>query len=260
MAFDRHTKARSARDVGCSSAALLSPQCSRRRHPMVSLVGRLLVVSTMATNITLVISESSGAAVRAVTVTTIPIGSLGPLKAAPKPGRTGPEVVPVPNAPALASLSHAASGRTVDGIQCGSSEQTLFHIHTHLTIFVNGVPRRIPYGIGIPGAQAQNTSSTPFVVSGKCFYWLHVHAADGIIHIESPDKRTYTLGQFFDEWGQPLGPDQVGPATGPVTVLYNGNVFKGNPRSVPLGAHTQIQLEVGSPLIAPEKIRFRSGL
>jgi hypothetical protein len=166
----------------------------------------------------------------------------------------------VPNAPALASLSRAASGRTIYGIQCGSAEQTLFHIHTHLTIFVNGRARQIPYGIGIPGAQTQSTSSTPFVVSGNCFYWLHVHAADGIIHIESPLRRTYTLGQFFDEWGQTLSPNEVGPALGPVTVLYNGNVFKGNPRNVPLGAHTQIQLDVGTPLVAPERVKFHSGL
>ena len=28
--------------------------------------------------------------------------------------------------------------------------------------------------------------------------WLHTHAADGIVHIESPVDRTYTLGNFFD--------------------------------------------------------------
>jgi len=40
--------------------------------------------------------------------------------------------------------------------------------------------------------------------------WLHTHAADGIIHTESPVERTYTLGDFFDIWGQPLGRHQVG--------------------------------------------------
>jgi hypothetical protein len=82
------------------------------------------------------------------------------------------------------------------------------------------------------------------------------HAADGIVHIESPVQRTYTLGEFFDGWGQPLGTDQVGPARGHVTVIYTGRVFEGNPRNVPLTAHAQIQLEVGTPLVAPESISW----
>ena len=90
-----------------------------------------------------------------------------------------------------------------------------------------------------------------FIASGTCFYWLHTHAADGIIHIESPVHRTYTLGDFFDEWGQPLGPSRVGPAAGHVTALYDGQVYQGNPRDIPLNAHAQIQLEIGTPAHRP---------
>jgi hypothetical protein len=136
----------------------------------------------------------------------------------------------------------------------------LFHIHAHLTIFVNGAARQVPAAIGIPGAQAQSTAAGPFIEDGTCFYWLHTHAADGIIHIESPVHRTYTLGNFFDEWGQPLSASRVGPASGHVVALYNGQVFQGDPRNIPLNAHAQIQLEVGSPLVAPEQIAFPSGL
>ena len=46
-------------------------------------------------------------------------------------------------------------------------------------------------------------------------------------------QRTYTLGEFFNEWGQPLGPNQVGPANGKVTALYNGSVYLGNPARHP---------------------------
>jgi len=151
-------------------------------------------------------------------------------------------------------------GQKVDGISCQTSEQTIFHIHAHLTIFVNGSPRQVPAAIGIPDARSQNTPQGPFIGSGKCFYWLHTHAADGIIHIESPVQRTYTLGDFFDEWGQPLGPGQVGPAKGHVTAIYNGQVYKGDPRDIPLTKHAQIQLQVGTPLIAPEHITWPSGL
>jgi hypothetical protein len=98
------------------------------------------------------------------------------------------------------------------------------------------------------------------VVSGSCFYWLHTHAADGIIHIGSPIQRVYTLGNFFDIWAQPLNPAQVGSATGAVTALYNSQRYEGNPRDIPLTPHAQIQLEVGRPLAAPDVIGFPPGL
>jgi hypothetical protein len=188
------------------------------------------------------------------------LSSLGPLKTAPAGGPAGPEGVPIPAAQALASTATITTGQTVDGIQCQTNEQTLFHIHAHLTIFVNGVARQVPAGVGIPGAQAQQTAQGPFIDSGTCFYWLHTHAADGIIHIESPVHRTYTLGDFFDEWRQPLGPRQVGPARGLVTAIYNGRLYRGDPRDIPLNKHAQIQLEVGRPLVAPEQITFPGGL
>jgi hypothetical protein len=185
-----------------------------------------------------------------------PLSSLGPLTAAPAAGALGPEQVPIPSAPVLAAPSAATAGQAIDGISCETSEQTVFHIHTHLTIFVNGQQRQVPAGIGIPNAVAQQTQAGPFVESGSCFYWLHTHAADGIVHIESPVQRTYTLGEFFDEWQQPLGPSQVGPAHGKVTVIVNGKVFTGNPRDVPLGSREDLQVEVGTPLVAPETINW----
>jgi hypothetical protein len=188
------------------------------------------------------------------------LSTLGTLKPLPAPGANGSEGVPVPSAPALASTATVATGKTVDGISCDRGEQVAFHIHAHLTVFVNGAARQVPAAVGIPGAQAENTPSGPFIASGTCFYWLHTHAPDGIIHIESPVQRTYTLGNFFDIWGQPLGPDQAGPARGPVTALYNGQVYRGNPRNIPLDKHAQIQLEVGKPLISPASITFPNGL
>ncbi len=188
------------------------------------------------------------------------LDTLGTLRPAPAQGAAGAEGVPVPSAPELAGTAAATTGQTIDGIGCQTTEQTLFHIHAHLTIFVNGRQRQVPAGIGIPGAQVANTPNGPFVDQGTCFYWLHTHAADGIIHIESPVERTYTLGDFFDEWGQPLSAARVGPAAGHVTAIYNGKVYQGNPRDIPLTAHAQIQLEVGTPLIAPVSVGFPNGL
>lgn len=186
--------------------------------------------------------------------------SLGSIQAAPAAGPNGFEGVPIPAASVLAGRASAAAGQPVDGIRCQSSEQSLFHIHAHLTIFVDGSQRQVPAGIGIPGSTTQQSSQGPVAAGGTCLYWLHTHAPDGIVHVESPVHRTFTLGDFFDEWGQPLGRAQLGPVKGRVVAIYNGKVYRGNPRDIPLNAHAQIQLEVGRPLIAQQTITFPAGL
>jgi hypothetical protein len=228
----------------------------RRRRTWLVAAGAAIVVIAAAVGITLAVTGgSSGGG-----LSLAPLSTLGSLQPAPAAGPAGPEGVPIPAGPALADTSTAATGQPVDGISCQTSEQTLFHIHAHLTVFVNGAARQVPAGIGIPGAQATQTAQGPFIETGTCFYWLHTHAADGIIHIESPVERTFTLGNFFDIWGQPLGPDQVGPAKAHVVAIYNGQVYQGNPRDIALTAHAQIQLQVGTPLVAPEQITFPNGL
>jgi hypothetical protein len=187
-----------------------------------------------------------------------PLATLGALSSPGSPGATGSEGVPVPAGPVLAPPM--TTGHTIDGIRCSSGEQVAFHIHSHLTIFVNGIAQEVPAAVGIADPQAEATAAGPFIGAGSCFYWLHTHAADGIIHVESPVTATYHLGQFFDIWGVPLGPDQVGPAAGGVTAFYNGHHWTGDPRAIPLNAHSQIQLDVGTPLIAPESIGFPNGL
>jgi hypothetical protein len=228
----------------------------RRRRIWLAAAGAAVIVIGAAVGITLAVTGgSSGSALPLA-----PLSTLGTLSPAPAAGPAGPEGVPVPAGAPLAGTATAATGQPVDGISCQTSEQTLFHIHAHLTIFVNGQARQVPAAIGIPGAQATQTAQGPFIETGTCFYWLHTHAADGIIHIESPVQRTYTLGNFFNIWGQPLGPDQVGPESGHVTAIYNGQVYQGNPRDIPLTAHAQIQLQVGTPLVEPEQITFPNGL
>jgi len=236
-------------------------QARRKRRQRIAVwSGVAVVIAGAGTGIALALSGSGSGTPTAgstgATGSTLPLSTLGTLQAAPAAGALGPEQVPIPSAPVLAATSAATTGQTIDGVSCNTSEQTLFHIHTHLTIFVNGQARQVPAGIGIPGAVSTQSNAGPFVESGTCFYWLHTHAADGIVHIESPVKRTFTLGNFFDEWGQTLGPDQVGPAHGKVTVILNGRVFTGNPRNAPLGSRENLQLEVGTPLVAPETINW----
>jgi hypothetical protein len=56
------------------------------------------------------------------------------------------------------SPSAAPTALAVNGIRCSSNEQFLFHMHTHLDIFVNGQLMYIQPQIGI--------------IPGKCIYWL----------------------------------------------------------------------------------------
>lgn len=164
------------------------------------------------------------------------------------------------NPAVLASTAGQATGATVDGVSSNSMEQVLFHIHAHLAVFVNGQPKAIPYGVGIvPPYQLQQTQVGPFVAGGTQYYWLHTHDESGILHVESPVQRTFTLANFFDIWGQPLGPTQVGPATGAVTAYVNGQPYSGDPRNITLDAHNVIQLDVGTA-VPFQPYTFQSGL
>jgi hypothetical protein len=51
----------------------------------------------------------------------------------------------------------------------------------------------------------------------------------------------------------------VATATGPVTAFVNGRPFTGDPRTIPLGAHAVIQLDVGTE-VAPAPYTFPQGL
>lgn len=189
------------------------------------------------------------------------LASLGHLQSPGPPGRLGPQGIPVPNAAPLAPAASATAGTNVDGIPgCLHQAQLVVAYlgHVHLTVFVRGAPRQIPYGIGMTHGRAQSTPRGTLLSPGDCFSILHTNAADGMIDITSTKTHLFTLGNFFDVWGQPLSRDQVGPATGPVTAIVNGKPYRGNPRDILLPEHGQIQLEVGRPLVAPEQLPLNS--
>ena len=144
---------------------------------------------------------------------------------------------------------------TINGIPCQSNEQLAVHYHAHLSIIVGGNETTLPAGVGID----QTT---------QCLYWLHVHATDGIIHIEAPRAsaaRQFTLGDIFDIWGKPLSSNQIGATVltkGQKLVMFvNGKPYTGNPRSIVLAKYAQIVLEVTPPEVnPPPSITFAPGL
>jgi hypothetical protein len=152
----------------------------------------------------------------------------------------------------LLSGSNAAA-LSIDGIQCNAVEQLVFHNHAHLDIFINGQPYTVPSQVGI--------------VPGKCIYWLHTHDDSGIIHIESPVTRNFTLGQFFDIWKKKFSNmqifDNTVSAKDAMSVYVNGNKVNGDAsyRNINLNEHDQIAIVFGkSPTKIPSKYDFQKGL
>lgn len=173
----------------------------------------------------------------------------------------GPEGVLIYSVPNLAPAT-TRGGQTVDGISCRkqSNEKDKYHVHVHVAVYIKGKMARLPAGIGVTKPRLlEKYSNGHFYDVGlyNCLYWLHTHVADGIVHVESPGPQNFTLGQFFDIWNQPLGPRQVGPAKGKVVVFENGKRLLGNPRLTPLLAHADIQIDVGSPVVAFQKFHFK---
>jgi len=174
----------------------------------------------------------------------------------------GPEGVIVTNNPVLAPASSSATGAAIDGITCRkeSAEVVKYHVHVYVTVFVNGQQRSLPAGIGITRPYlTEHLSAGNFLDVGlyDCLYWLHTHVADGIVHVEAPAKATFTLGQLFDIWRQPLSSARVGPAVGHVVVYENGRAWRGDPRGVALLAHGVIQIDVGTPAVAFQPFHYR---
>jgi hypothetical protein len=151
------------------------------------------------------------------------------------------------------------SSLTIDGIQCNPSEQLLFHVHAHLDININGQYYLVPAQVGITNA---------------CYFWLHTHDVSGIIHIESPVNRDFTLGQFFDIWSKTFNNGQIkfdnhqifnygASSDHPLNVYVNGTKVPStlNYRDIKLHAHDEIAIIYGNPPSnIPSNYSFPEGL
>jgi hypothetical protein len=158
------------------------------------------------------------------------------------------------------SYTTPVDGTPRDTMSCLPSEGLVIHIHMYLELYVNGQQVQVPANTGIIQPQNGNT----------CFYPLHVHAGEpNIIHEESPMQATYTLGAFFDVWGQPLSKTQVMQNTADAThsLVFevfdaNGKLtrYTGNPLSLPLHAHDTIVILYNSPNAKPFAFTNWNGL
>jgi hypothetical protein len=149
----------------------------------------------------------------------------------------------------------AATGQTVDNISCGA-EMTTVHYHADLQIYVNGQLQTVPAGVGIVLPDGTNSPHLASNGATACLYSLHTHDATGIVHIESPDSRPYTLGNLFDIWGQHLSTTQFMGHTVDAThklsvVIYDATGTKklvtGDPSKVVMSAHETVVIQYNSP-------------
>jgi hypothetical protein len=128
------------------------------------------------------------------------------------------------------------------------------HIHQHLDLYVDGRKVPVPAGVGID----------PVVGYAP----LHTHDATGVIHLESPTVRTYTLGEFFAVWGvrfsaSCLGGDCAGGGR-QLRVYVDGRAYQGDPTTLTLAAHQELVVAFGTaaqlPSPIPSSYRFAPGL
>lgn len=159
--------------------------------------------------------------------------------------RTGQSTSTAATPPAIATAAPTFA-RRIDGIPCNNANIG-YHVHAHLQIVYQGKNLALPANIGID----DNT----------CVYYLHTHDDSGEIHIEAPVARLFTLGNFFDIWGQPLSSTHL--ASIPLRrgqqlrTYLNRKPYHGNPRSIELVAHQLIALEIGPPFVKPAGFDFQ---
>jgi hypothetical protein len=132
-------------------------------------------------------------------------------------------------------------------------EGAVVHIHQHLDLYVDGRKVTVPAGIGID----PEVGYAP----------LHTHDDSGVVHVESPTVRSYTLGQVFAVWGVRFTPSCLGgycAGDGRQLQLYvNGTRYQGDPTTLVLAAHQELVVAFGTAAQLPSPVsssyRFPAG-
>src|SRR4051812_43453386 len=143
------------------------------------------------------------------------------------------------------------SGQTIDGISCDAQEGQRIHIHQRLLIVDHGKEVPIPATVGQPA-------------NVRCIYWLHTHTPDGIIHVEAPKDRSFTLADCFKVWGQPLSRTAAATARAGKgqsrRVWWDGRACWCDPAKTALKSHEDIVIEAGPPFPKPKLFAAWGGL
>ena len=169
----------------------------------------------------------------------------------PRQARSAPSGVPVPSAAPLSGPATHASGPgdrrdRVPDQRAGSVPRPRPSGGVR-----SGGASRFPAASGSPPRRAQNPTG-PLRRGGQLLllaaHPLHRrHRAHRVARAarRSPWATSSTSGAVRS------GPARSAQASGHVTAIYNGHVYRGDPANIPLTAHAQIQLEIGKPAAQP---------
>lgn len=142
-------------------------------------------------------------------------------------------------------IMHLRERLNAMGLSVLTEEGTTLHTHQHLDIFIHGKTIPVPADIGVNEKE-------------KFISPIHTHENDQVIHIESPDIKDFTLGQFFDVWGLHFTQTCIGAyckdTKNDLTVFVNGNKISGDPRLIILQQHQEIAIIYGTPEETPKNI------
>ncbi|MFF7636197.1 hypothetical protein ACFZB9_24070 [Kitasatospora sp. NPDC008050] len=212
---DRRTKA--------AAAQAEARRAERRRRLLIRSAAGVLGLAVLG-GLTAVVMGDRGGGTAAADTAGMP--------AQPRTTAEGRTSAPPWSAPADPSAAVAAAGLPMLG-----SEGTVEHVHAHLDVYLDGRAVTVPALVGIDEG-AQRISP------------LHTHDTSGVIHIESPVRADFTLGQFMTEWQVSLAADHLGgartDAAHTLTAYVNGKPVTGDPAAIRLGAHDEIALVYGT--------------
>lgn len=141
------------------------------------------------------------------------------------------------------ATSIGGNGQPVGGLECIVNLPEAFHVHAHLSIFLNGEALAVPANVGV----AEQSPTT------ACSYSVHTHDGTGKIHVEAAAPGAFTLGQFFAVWGHQLSSSNIADLTGMPVVVYvtdNGVVTQntGDWSAIELTSHREITIQVGTAI------------
>ena len=140
------------------------------------------------------------------------------------------------------------------GLQVLTAEGQVQHTHQHLDVYVDGAPVAVPAGIGIDEV-------------AQIIAPIHTHDSTGIIHVESPVVRDFTLGELFEVWGVRFDAHCLGGTCDgngrALSVFVNGQAVTGDPRALVLESHQEIVVAIGTtdqlPSPMPSSYQFPAG-
>jgi hypothetical protein len=150
---------------------------------------------------------------------------------------------------------HLEARLSAIGIPALTEEGSVLHTHQHLDVYVDGRRITVPAEIGIGEQEG-------------FFSPIHTHDSSGVIHVESPTRRPYTLGEFFDGWGVRFTRSCIGASCNgsgrSLRVYANGHLVAGDPRRLELTAQEEVVVVYGTdaevPRPIPSSYTFPSGL